>query len=125
LRGVGYPKRLVNSVSGHPHNSIHFVDDNRHRVARRARHLPIHEKVLELFAAIQPDRSKSVAGAPISYGQTSRKEVPANKRDVVPTPRAAVAHDCTHVSDEVSAASASAERDTRFRQRDLSWIDNG
>ena len=85
MRGVGYPKRLVNSVSGDPHNPIHFVDDDRNRVAHVARHFPVDEKILELLAAIEPNRPKTVSGTAISYGQTSRAEVPANQRNSTAT----------------------------------------
>jgi hypothetical protein len=89
LRGIRYAKRLVNSVSGDPHDPVGIVDNNRHRVAHVSRDLPIDEKVLQLLASAEADRLKSVAGTTISYGQTSVDEVAPDCGD------GAVAHGCT------------------------------
>jgi hypothetical protein len=92
LRGVRYPKNLVNSIAGHPHNPIVFVDNQRDLVALSTRDFQIDEKVLELFPAAQSDGPKTVSGPSISYGQTSTAEVAANPRQMTVT---TAAHDCT------------------------------
>src|SRR5262245_12882993 len=63
LRGVHNPKALVNRVAGHPDNPIRIVDDQRHGVAPLARDLPVHEEILQLLAAAEPEGPKPVARA--------------------------------------------------------------
>ena len=65
MRRVRNPKRLINSVSGDPHDSIQFVDDERHGVPPPAIDFAVHEKVLQLFLSANADRPKSVAGLAI------------------------------------------------------------
>jgi len=80
LRGVGYPKRLVNSVSRHPHNPIGVVYHEWYCITLATRDFLVHEKVLELLAAAEPNRTKTVTRAAISYGQTSFEQVAAHAR---------------------------------------------
>src|SRR6266508_4851917 len=49
LRGVRYPKRLVNSVARDPHNPIGRIDHQRHRIAIAARDFAVHEKILHFL----------------------------------------------------------------------------
>src|SRR4029077_11575791 len=44
------------------------------------RDFPVHEKVLELLAATEPNRTKTVTRAAISYGQTSLEQVATHAR---------------------------------------------
>src|SRR4051812_1191234 len=111
LRGVGYPKSLVNSVSGDPHNPIGFVDHQRDGVAGGSRDFSIHEVVLQLLAPVQPHRVKPVAGTTISYGQTSAAEVAPDEGQI----RAdAFAHHCTR-------SDFRRDRPARIGPHNLSW----
>src|SRR5258706_1235820 len=93
LRGVRYPKRLVNSVARHPNNPVRRVDHQGHRVAIAPCHFAIHEKILQFLPAAEPDRRKTVAWTPISHAQRSQAEVAADNRRAGLD--AAAAHDCT------------------------------
>jgi hypothetical protein len=81
LRGVRYPKRLINSIASDPHNPIRFIDDQRHAIALVSRDFPVHEEILQFLLAVEPDRAKSVAGTPIADGPTAPAQVAAHQRD--------------------------------------------
>src|SRR4051795_1158603 len=72
LRGVGYPKSLVDSEPRNPHDPIAGVDDQGDRIAPFSRHFPVHEVVLQLLLAVEPDRPEPVAGATVPDGQGAR-----------------------------------------------------
>jgi hypothetical protein len=64
LRGVCYPKLVVDRVAGDPNNAIARIHDQGDTVALVARHLAIDEKVLQLLLAAKPDRPEPVAWLP-------------------------------------------------------------
>jgi hypothetical protein len=81
LRGVGYPKSLVNFVSRDPHNPVRLVYHERYCIPLATRNFPVHEKVLELFAPTEPNRTKTVTRTAISYGQTSLEQIAPHAHD--------------------------------------------
>jgi hypothetical protein len=81
LRGVGYPKSLVNFVSRHPHNPVGVVYDQWYCIPLATRDFLVHEEVLELLASAEPNRTKTVTRTAISYGQTSLEQVATHPRD--------------------------------------------
>src|SRR5262245_33545394 len=64
LRGVCNPKALINRVARDPDNPVRIVDNEWHRVAAVAGHLPVHEKILQLLAPAEPEGLKPVSRAP-------------------------------------------------------------
>src|SRR3954467_1591817 len=111
LRGVGYPKSLVDSEPGDPHNSIAVVDDQRDGVPPFPRHFPVYKVVLQLLLSVETDRPEPVAGATIADGEAAIAQIAANLRDVRPLHRA---HNCT-------LARVRRHRPARVGQDDLSW----
>jgi hypothetical protein len=69
LRGVSYPKRLVDTVPGYPDDPVEIVHDQGHTVAQAAGDFAIHEEVLQLLLAVEPERPETVPGAPIPDGK--------------------------------------------------------
>jgi acid phosphatase (class A) len=77
LRGVRYPKRLVNSVARDPDDPIGCIDHQRHRVAIAPCHFAIHEKVLQFLPAGQPDLIHLLPPAPEASSAEQRRDLNA------------------------------------------------
>src|SRR3954447_7671405 len=92
LCGVGYPKSRVDSEPRHPHDPIAFIDHQRDPIAPVARDFPVHEVVLQLLSAVEPDRAETVARAAVPDSQRAIAQVAANVRDVRSLD---IAHNCT------------------------------
>jgi hypothetical protein len=88
LRRVRYAKGVVDSVPGDPHNPVCFIHDKGHRVALPSSHLPIHEEILQLFAAPEANRAEPVARPAVSYAQLTLQQVAPDERE------RPIAHNC-------------------------------
>jgi hypothetical protein len=89
LRGVSYPKRLIDTVPGDPNDPIRLVNNQRHAIALVPRHLSVHKKVLQFLLSIETERPEPVARAPIADRQWTPPGVPPDNG------RRPIARDCT------------------------------
>ena len=102
LRAIRNPKRLINSMSRDPDDTVVLVDHERQQIAVGACNFAIHEEILQLLVPLEPGGAKTIARPPISDGQPAPDTIAADER------RVAVAGRCTR----------SGRKRNRFRRAD-------
>jgi hypothetical protein len=111
LRRVRYAKGVVDSVPGDPHNPVSFIHDKGHRVALGSSHLPIHEEILQLFAAPEANRAEPVSRTAVPYGERTSAQVAPDERE------GPIAHNCR----QFAGPALGRYHAPRLAQYDLTW----
>ena len=115
LRGVGNPKRLVNSMSRDPYNLVICVDDDRHRVAQIARDFEIDEEVLQFLSSGESHRLEPIASAPGADRKLRAAHIASYRRN------RSVARNCTAAQTDLIHARLSGHDALQLSQVDFSW----
>jgi len=66
LRGIRYAKLTADFVPGDPDDTVVLVDDHRHEMASRSRHLAVDEQVLQALPA-HAGQPNPVAGTAVPH----------------------------------------------------------
>ena len=123
LRSIRNPKSPVNFVSGHPHNPIFPVDDNRHAITCSAGHFSIDQEVLQLLPAVQSKRAETVARTPVTNRERFRTGIRGHDR------HRAIARGCTNGVNARPGGAFGRDDAARFSYSYLSghwqWIAKG
>jgi hypothetical protein len=80
LRAIRYPKRLINSMSCDPDDTVVAVDHERHESALAACNFAIDQEILQRFVSAESQRLKAVAGPAASDRQISANAVRPDER---------------------------------------------
>jgi hypothetical protein len=118
LRGVGYPKLVIDGMTGHPHDPVRSVDDERNMIAVQSCDFPVNEEVLKLLSSAKAKRPKGITRPAIPHGERPPAPIAPDDRRRC---RFIPAHDCTQPGRRRRPRGLSRYDASRFGQRDLSW----